>query len=64
MALYCCYFLDEHECIRAVEAIDVDSVSKAIERGLEMLQQRPHHRAIELWLGARRLYPFPPRQAA
>jgi hypothetical protein len=41
----------------AAENIDADALSEAIDKALAMLKQRPHHRSIEIWEGARRLYP-------
>ena len=57
MHLYRCFFLNEDDHIKAVEIIEAGAVGEAIESALAMLRARPHHRAIELWEGARKLYP-------
>jgi hypothetical protein len=57
MPSYRCYFLDQQAHIQAAENIDADALSEAIDKALAMLKQRPHHRSIEIWEGARRLYP-------
>jgi len=56
MHTYRCYFLDEHERISADESIEADAPIDAIDRALAMLCARPHHRSVEVWEGARRLY--------
>jgi hypothetical protein len=56
MQIYQCCFLDEHERVEAAESIEADAASDAIDRALAMLSARPHHRAVELWQGARLLY--------
>jgi len=56
MQIYRCYFLDEHERINADESIEADAPIDAIDRARAMLCARPHHRAVEVWQGARRLY--------
>jgi hypothetical protein len=57
MPSYRCYFLDEQGHVRAAEDIDADALSEAIERALAMLKERDHHRSVEVWDGANRLYP-------
>jgi hypothetical protein len=57
MQTYQCYFLDDREHISADESIEADAPTDAIDRALAMLCARPHHRAVEVWQGARRLYP-------
>jgi hypothetical protein len=57
MQMYRCCFLDEHERVKASENIEADAPTDAIDRALAMLFARPHHRAIEVWQGARLLYP-------
>jgi hypothetical protein len=52
-----CYFLDADERIRAAQDIEADAASAAVARVLEMLKERPHHRSVEVWQGARRVYP-------
>jgi|HubBroStandDraft_6_1064221.scaffolds.fasta_scaffold255154_2 hypothetical protein len=72
MHTYRCYFLDHHERISADESIDADAPTDAIDRARAMLCARPHHQAVEVWQGARRLYPStvehasdpPPRSAS
>jgi hypothetical protein len=56
MQIYRCYFLDDQERINADESIEADAPIDAIDRALAMLYARPHHRAVEVWQGARRLY--------
>jgi len=56
MYMYRCYFLDDSDCINAAENIEADAVTDAIGRALAMLDARPHHRAVEVWQGSRRLY--------
>jgi hypothetical protein len=57
MVAYRCYFLDRDNRIRATEDLEAEGVVEAIDRSLTMLQLRPHHHAIELWQGARMVYP-------
>lgn len=57
MPSYRCYFLNGEDHIQAVENIEADAVSEAIDHALAMLEARPQHRSIEVWQGARRLYP-------
>jgi hypothetical protein len=57
MPSYRCYFLDDAAHIRSTESIDAEALSEALEKALAMLKQRPHHRSIEIWDGAKRLYP-------
>jgi hypothetical protein len=58
MQTYRCYFLDERERVSADESIEADAPTDPIDRALAMLCARPHHRAVEVWQGARRLYPL------
>lgn len=64
MTSYRCYFLDEDDHIRAVESIDAEALSDAIATALTILKQRPHHSGIELWCGAKRVYPAATAPAA
>ena len=57
MPVYRCHFLNDEDHIQAVENIDAALVWDAIDRALAMLKARPHHSAVEVWEGARRLYP-------
>jgi hypothetical protein len=56
MHTYRCCFLDDHERISADESIEADAPTDAIDRARAMLCARPHHRAVEVWQGACRLY--------
>ena len=49
-------FLDREERISAAESIEAAALEDAIQRALEMLGARSHHRAVEVWEGERRLY--------
>jgi len=60
MPAYRCYFLDDGNHISAAEVIDADALNEAIDKALGMLKERPHHRAIELWEGNKRVYPTGP----
>jgi hypothetical protein len=42
-------------CLR--NAHEADTLAEATDRALAMLRSRPHHHSIEIWQGARRLYP-------
>jgi hypothetical protein len=57
MDIFRCYFLDAQDHISAREDIEADTLAAAIDRALAMLKSRPHHRSIEIWQGARRVYP-------
>jgi hypothetical protein len=57
MQTYRFYFLDQNDRINADESFEADAPADAIDRALAMLCARPHHRAVEVWQGARRLYP-------
>ena len=57
MASYRCYFLDTADHIRAAEVIEADALDGAVDRALALLRERPHHHAVELWDGARKVYP-------
>lgn len=57
MNLYRCYFLDAMYHVRAEEDFEADAPAPAIKRALAMLRERPHHHSIELWQGARKVYP-------
>lgn len=59
MPSYRCYFLDGKNHIAAVEEIEAEAVTDAIDKALAMLRQRPHHRGIEVWDRAIKLYPPP-----
>jgi hypothetical protein len=50
-----CYFLDDHELINA-ESTETNALTDAIDRAIVPLCARPHHRAVEVWQGARRIY--------
>jgi len=56
MHIYRCFFLNEDDHIKAAEIIEADAVSEAIDKALVMLRERPEHRTVEIWEGARRLY--------
>ncbi len=53
---YRCFFLNEGDHIRAAEIIEAEMVGEAIDKARIMLRERPQHRAVEVWAGARRLY--------
>jgi len=57
MPSYRCYFLNDQDHIQAYESIEADALGEAVDRALAMLKARPQHRRVELWQGARRLYP-------
>jgi hypothetical protein len=57
MDAYRCYFLDRDDQIRSTEDIEAEGLGEAIDRSLTMLKLRPHHHAIEVWRGARMVYP-------
>lgn len=57
---YRCYFLDPEDHIKAAEDIECDALNEAVERALAMLRGRPQHHSIEVWQGARRVYPVNP----
>jgi hypothetical protein len=55
---YRCFFIGHDDHIAGPpEVIEADALGEAIDLALAMLQARPHHRGIELWEGAKRLYP-------
>jgi hypothetical protein len=56
MSIFRCYFLDGYEHIAASEDIDAVAADEAIDRARAMLRRRSHHRGVEVWQGARRLY--------
>ena len=56
MHIYRCFFLNEHDHIKAAEIIEADAVGAAIEKACVMLRERPQHRTVELWEGGRRLH--------
>lgn len=56
MSMYRIYFLGEDEHIRAVEEIGAEDGEEAVRRSLAILQQRPQHRAIEVWQEGRMIY--------
>ena len=57
MHIFRCYFLNADDRIEAFEVIEVATLGEVIDRALAMLQARPQHRNVELWDGARRVYP-------
>jgi hypothetical protein len=57
MPSYHCYFLDEDEHIKAREDIEAEKLRDAMEQALLMLKARPQHSKVELWEGARRVFP-------
>jgi hypothetical protein len=54
--LYRFCFLDAQDCPVASEEIEVLSLVHAVARAHMMLKQRPHHDAVEVWLGNRCAY--------
>jgi hypothetical protein len=56
MARYRCHFIDVHDRIKAYEEIDAGSLLDAIHRANAMLNERPHHDAVEVWAGSRWIY--------
>jgi hypothetical protein len=56
MHIYRCFFLSDGDHIKAVEIIEADAVSEAIDKAQIMLRERPQHRTVEIWEGARKLY--------
>jgi hypothetical protein len=59
MTTYLCCFLDRNQGVGGAETIEADELSNAIDKALAMLQAWPHHQAVELWEGGRRVYPPP-----
>jgi hypothetical protein len=57
MKAYRCHFLDRDNQLRSTEEVEAEGLAEAIDRSLTMLRLRPHHHAIELWQGARLVYP-------
>ena len=57
MHVYRCYFLNSEDRIEAFEVIEAETLREGIDRALAMLKARPQHRSVELWDGARRVYP-------
>ena len=57
MPSYRCYFLDADEHIKAREDIEAEKLRDAIEQALLMLKARPQHKTVEVWEGARRVFP-------
>ena len=57
MRSYRCYFLNDRDQIQASEIIEAQALREAIDRALAMLKARPQHHAVEIWEGARRVYP-------
>jgi len=53
MAYYRCYLLDEDGRIQSREEYESESRTAAIEAARRMFVQRPHHKAFEVWQGAR-----------
>ena len=62
--LYRFCFLDPQGCIAASEEIEVNSLIDAIARAHMLLTQRPHHEAVEVWLGNKCAYSARRDQAA
>ena len=56
MALYRCHFLDNRDRIEDHEEIDAVSLFEAIDWANAMLNERPHHDAVEVWAGCRWIY--------
>jgi hypothetical protein len=56
MPYYRCYLLDEDGHIQSREEYESETKAAAIEAARRMFVQRPHHRAFEVWQGARRLH--------
>ncbi|HVH74748.1 MAG TPA: hypothetical protein VM755_07500 [Stellaceae bacterium] len=56
MRTYRCFFLNEADHIKAAEIIEVEEIDDAVERARVMLRERPQHRTVEIWEGARMLY--------
>jgi hypothetical protein len=56
MPYYRCYLLDEDGHIQSREEYESETKAAAIEAARRMLVQRPHHKAFEVWQGARRLH--------
>lgn len=59
MRYYRCYFLDADGHVLAAEVVQADTDEEALARAAEMLSGRPHYRSIEVWDGARRIFPQP-----
>ena len=57
MHLFRCYFLNAEDRIEAFEVIEAETLRAGIDLALAMLKARPQHRSVELWDGARRVYP-------
>ena len=57
MHIFRCYFLNAEDRIEAFEVIEADSLRSGIDLALAMLRARPQHRSVELWDGAKRVYP-------
>lgn len=58
MALYRCHFLDRNDQMQAAEDIETEGLAEAIGRALAMLDHRPQHQSVEIWQGARKVYPI------
>jgi hypothetical protein len=56
MALYRCHFLDVQDRIKAHEEINAGSLLDAIDQANAILNERPHHDAVEVWAGSRWIY--------
>lgn len=56
MRAYRCFFLDEADHIKAAEIIEVEEIEDAVDRARIMLRERPQHRTVEIWEGARMLH--------
>ena len=57
--LYRCFFLGADGHVMFGEVIEADNDPEAVEKGVAMLEARPHHHGMEVWHGARRLYASP-----
>ncbi len=58
MSRYRCYFIDGTDhIVGPPEIIDAGTPDEALERALDILRERPWHHTIELWEGAKRVYP-------
>ena len=62
--LYRFCFLDAQDRPGASEEIDLNSLIDAMARAHILLKQRPHHEAVEVWLGNRCAYRARRDQAA
>ena len=63
MAALRCYFLDDEGHIRNAEVIEAEALGEAIEKGLALLRQSGHQ-SLEIWEGAKKVFPVGARNAA